>query len=125
MTSDGDGGAVGVLLHAEFDTKSMARTYDKLVRDAIPEIIEENDETAVTHTADSDEYERRLAEKLDEEVAEVHESGDVMELADVLEVVYALADRKGVSRDELERLRAEKATERGGFEDGIVLERVE
>ncbi len=103
----------------------MARTYDKLVRDAIPQIIEENDETAVTHTADSDEYERRLAEKLDEEVAEVHESGDVMELADVLEVVYALAERKGVSRDELERLRAEKATERGGFEDGIVLERVE
>jgi predicted house-cleaning noncanonical NTP pyrophosphatase (MazG superfamily) len=103
----------------------MARTYDKLVRDAIPGIIEGNDETPVTHTAYSDEYERRLVEKLDEEVAEVHESGDVMELADVLEVVYALAERKGVSPDELERLRAEKAAERGSFEDGIVLERVE
>ncbi len=40
------------------------------------------------------------------------------------EVVYALAARADVSRDELERLRAEKVDERGGFEDGVVLERV-
>ncbi|EFW93402.1 hypothetical protein ZOD2009_06042 [Haladaptatus paucihalophilus DX253] len=103
----------------------MVRTYDKLVRDHIPDIIEENDERPVTHVADSDEHERRLAEKLDEEVAEFRESGEVMELADVLEVVYALAEGKGISPDELERLRAEKAAERGGFDDGIVLERVE
>ncbi|GAA0228446.1 hypothetical protein ACFFQF_12530 [Haladaptatus pallidirubidus] len=99
--------------------------YDKLVRDRIPEIIEENGETPKTNVTDGDEYERRLAEKLDEEVAEFHESGDPEELADVLEVVYALADRADVSPDELERLRVEKADDRGGFSAGIVLERVE
>lgn len=103
----------------------MARTYDKLVRDAIPDIIEENGERPITHVAGTDEYERRLADKLDEEVAEFHDSGDPRELADVLEVVHALTDCVGISRDELERIRAEKADERGGFEDGIVLERVE
>ncbi|KZN25699.1 hypothetical protein A4G99_04420 [Haladaptatus sp. R4] len=103
----------------------MTRTYDKLVRDRIPAIIEENDERPVTHVADDDEYERRLAEKLDEEVTEFRESGEPAELADVLEVVYALADSDGLTRDELERIRAEKADDRGGFTDGIVLERVE
>ncbi|SIR26325.1 Predicted house-cleaning noncanonical NTP pyrophosphatase, all-alpha NTP-PPase (MazG) superfamily [Haladaptatus litoreus] len=99
--------------------------YDKLVRDRIPEIIEKNGDTPKTHVADDAEYERRLGEKLDEEVAEFHESGDPEELADVLEVVYALADCTDVTSDQLERLRAEKADERGGFSDGIVLERVE
>ncbi|WP_407661622.1 hypothetical protein [Haladaptatus caseinilyticus] len=99
--------------------------YDKLVRDRIPTIIEANGEDPTTHVADDAEYPRRLREKLNEEVAEFHESADPQELADILEVVYALADHAGFSPDELERLRSEKADERGGFEDGIVLERVE
>ncbi|WP_458189307.1 nucleoside triphosphate pyrophosphohydrolase [Haladaptatus sp. NG-WS-4] len=103
----------------------MTDTYDKLVRDRIPEIIVENGDRPRTHVAEATEYDRRLAEKLDEEVTEFHESGDQEELADVLEVVYALAARSDVSRDDLEQLRAEKAAERGGFEDGIVLEAVE
>ncbi|SFB91949.1 Predicted house-cleaning noncanonical NTP pyrophosphatase, all-alpha NTP-PPase (MazG) superfamily [Halobiforma haloterrestris] len=103
----------------------MAREYDKLVRDSIPEIIERNGETPVIHTAAEEEYERRLREKLDEEVAEFEESGDIEELADVLEVVYAIRDQKGISAERLEELRAEKARERGRFEEGVVLERVE
>ncbi|GGL69029.1 nucleoside triphosphate pyrophosphohydrolase [Halocalculus aciditolerans] len=100
----------------------MTREYDKLVRDGIPGIIEEEGETPVTHVADGDEYEDRL---LDEEAAEYRESGDVEELADVLEVVHALRDLEGRSRDELETMRAEKAEERGRFSEGVVLERVE
>ncbi len=99
--------------------------YDKLIRDRIPAIIEENGERPTTHVVDGNEYEHRLAEKLDEEVAEFHESGDVDELADVLEVVYALAENANVTPEELERRRAAKADARGGFEDGIVLKRVE
>jgi predicted house-cleaning noncanonical NTP pyrophosphatase (MazG superfamily) len=102
----------------------VSEEYDKLVRDRIPDIIEANDEHPTTHVAEAGEYDRRLAEKLDKEVAEFHESGDPEELADVLEVVYVLAARADVSRDELERLRTEKADERGEFEDGVVLERV-
>lgn len=103
----------------------MSQEYDKLVRDRIPAIIEANGERPMTHVAEAGEYDRRLTEKLDEKVAEFHESGDPEELVDVLEIVSALVARAGVSRDELERLRAEKDDERGGFEDGIVLEHVE
>ena len=99
--------------------------YDKLVRDRIPEIIRENDETPVTRVVDGPEYRERLREKLCEEAAEFRESGDVAELADVLEVVAAIRDAEGIADGELEELREAKADERGGFADGVVLERVE
>ena len=99
--------------------------YDKLVRDRIPEIIRENDETPVTHAADGAEFRERLREKLCEEAAEFRESGDSEELADVLAVLAAIRDAEGIADAELERLREAKAEERGGFEEGVVLERVE
>jgi predicted house-cleaning noncanonical NTP pyrophosphatase (MazG superfamily) len=61
--------------------------YDKLVRDKIPNIIEENDEKPVYYVADDEEYRRRLNEKLKEEVDEYLESEDTEEIADILEVV--------------------------------------
>lgn len=103
----------------------MADVYDKLVRDEIPAIIEADGETPVTHVADEEEYEQRLADKLDEEVQEFRENDRTNELADVLEVIRAICAHRGVSMDELDRRRQEKAEERGGFEEGIVLERVE
>ncbi|MCU4972206.1 nucleoside triphosphate pyrophosphohydrolase [Halobacteria archaeon AArc-m2/3/4] len=100
-------------------------TYDKLVRDRIPEIIDANDERPVTHVADDTEYERRLREKLLEEATEFEESGDLEELADVLEVIDAMLAFEGGSRAELDELRREKREDRGGFEERIVLEQVE
>lgn len=103
----------------------MVREYDKLVRDKIPEITDQDDETPVVHTAGEGEYEQRLFDKLDEEVAEFRESGEVAELADVLEVVHAIRENIGISEERLAERRAEKAEERGRFEEGVVLERVE
>jgi len=100
----------------------MPTEYDKLVRDEIPSLIEENDEIPETHVADDEEYRRRLHEKLDEEVAEFHDSGDPDELADVLEVVFALGEVHGVSEEDLHRRREAKVDERGRFDDRIVLE---
>lgn len=105
------------------------REYDKLVRDDIPRIVSENGEVPVAHVVDGDEYRRRLCEKLLEEAREVRDEpvdGDVDpgELADVLAVVHALADAAGVSMAEVDRLRREKRDVRGGFDDGVVLERV-
>lgn len=102
----------------------MAQKYDKLVRDDIPQIIEENGETPVTHVSDNTEYERRLLDKLDEEVTEYREDRELQELADILEVIHALRKHHGVSGEELKQLRESKADERGRFEDRIVLERV-
>lgn len=103
----------------------MSREYDKLVRDRIPEIIERDDETPVVHTASEAEYERRLLAKLEEEVEEYRQDGEIDELADVLEVVHAIREHEGVSEERLRRLRAEKAERRGRFEERIVLEAVD
>lgn len=102
----------------------VARKYDKLVRDEIPQIIEADRETPETHTADDDEYAERLVDKLEEEVAEYREDRRVAELADILEVLHAIREHRAVTVDELHEMREQKATERGRFEDRIVLDRV-
>lgn len=102
----------------------MAAEYHKLVRDRIPEIIRENGETPVTRQVSGEEYHEFLVEKLHEEVTEFEENGEVEELADVLEVVHALCEFEDLSAEELEAIRQQKADERGGFEEGIVLEEV-
>ena len=99
--------------------------YNKLVRDKIPEIIERSGKTAHIQILGDDEYVTALEKKLDEECAEFHKDKNVEELADIMEVVYALTKAIGSSPDELERVRKEKAEERGGFGKKIFLEYVE
>ncbi|WP_049887761.1 nucleoside triphosphate pyrophosphohydrolase [Natronobacterium gregoryi] len=114
-------------MHEHFSpppARSSNSHLDSAVRDEIPWIIEEDGETPIVHTAD-DEYERRLLEKLAEEVTEFQEDKDIEELADVLEVVHAIRAHEGISRERLQELRSEKAQERGRFAERIVLERVE
>lgn len=103
----------------------MAEEFDKLVRDGIPQVIEANGEEPTIHLADGEEYSERLAEKLAEEVTEYLETREVSELADILEVVHAIREDRGVPLEELQEMRARKAEDRGRFEDGVVLERVE
>lgn len=103
----------------------MAREFDKLVRDRIPAIIEENGEEPTTHVVAGEEYADRLVEKLAEEVAEFQERREIDELVDVLEVVHAIREERGLTTEELEARRARKADARGRFSEGIVLERVE
>jgi predicted house-cleaning noncanonical NTP pyrophosphatase (MazG superfamily) len=99
--------------------------FDKLVRDDIPDVIEANDETSHTHVATGEEYRQRLHEKLDEEIAELHEDPGAGELADVREVFDALREYYDIDEDAVAAQRREKADERGRFEDGVVLEAVE
>ncbi|MFH1129312.1 MAG: nucleoside triphosphate pyrophosphohydrolase [Patescibacteria group bacterium] len=96
--------------------------YNKLVRDKIPEIIRGKGETLITHIADDQEYEIKLKEKLQEEVGEFLKDSNAEELADILEVIYALGDNIGVAKEELEKIRAEKAEKRGGFKEKIILD---
>jgi predicted house-cleaning noncanonical NTP pyrophosphatase (MazG superfamily) len=93
----------------------------KLVRDKIPQIIRSNGEEPITYVADAEEYAARLRDKLTEEVTEFLDSdNDPEELADILEVLYALAGQIGISAQQLEKLRATKADERGRFADRII-----
>lgn len=98
--------------------------YDKLVRDRIPEIISRQGKVPVTYVADKMEYYGRLKQKLEEEVKEFQQSGSAEELADILEVVYALGDYLNISREELEKIRKKKELERGGFKERIILTEV-
>ena len=95
--------------------------HNKLVRDKIPEKITANGEVPVTRVLGKTEYHEELRRKLLEEAAEAATSDDTTELADVLEVVYALADQAGLTREELETMRALKQQERGAFSKKLYL----
>ena len=59
------------------------------------------------------------------QIVDICKEYNIRELADILEVVYALAKNMGVSKTELEDLRLKKANSRGGFEEKILLKWVE
>ncbi len=82
----------------------MERIYNKLVRDKIPNIIEEKGETPVIKTLDAIEYKKELEKKLYEEYKEVIEANGeeyIEELADMLEVIRALAKLENKSLDDV------------------------
>ncbi|HEY5986539.1 MAG TPA: nucleoside triphosphate pyrophosphohydrolase [Streptosporangiaceae bacterium] len=96
-------------------------SQSKLVRDKIPAIIRAKGQHAITRVANAEEYGLLLRAKLSEEVAEFLASDDdPEELADILEVLFALAEYVGTGPEQLEKLRAVKALERGGFAGRIV-----
>lgn len=96
--------------------------YDKLVRDKIPDIIRSKGRDPATHIADEAEYWEKLKEKLIEEFDEFQRDENVEEMADLLEVIDAILEFKGFSRGDVERMKAKKAEERGGFRGRIILE---
>ena len=98
--------------------------YNKLIRDRIPEIMEAAGKTFEIRTLKDDEYGEKLDEKLSEELHEYLQAkgkDKVEELADLVEVVYAILDQKGVSIQEFESCRKAKREKRGGFKEKLYL----
>ena len=95
--------------------------YNKLVRDNIPDIIRKQGENPCTRILDAEDYTHALEQKLDEETAEFHRDKNLEELADILEVVYALAENMGNTKEELHRVYKQKHEARGGFRKRIFL----
>lgn len=100
------------------------KQYNKLVRDRIPEIIKADGKTCVCETLSDEHYLYLLDQKLNEELAEYQERKSLEELADLLEVMQAVVKARGWTLEELERVRADKAAKRGGFEKKILLTEV-
>ena len=100
-------------------------SYKKLVRDKIPEIIKKNNETPITRVLDDKEYLKELNIKIQEELKEYLESGDVEELADLEEVLRAILDVKNISYEEFEEIRNKKVEKSGAFKEKIYLEGVQ
>ena len=107
--------------------EKMERVYNKLVRDKIPEIIKGKGEEPITRILGDDEYKAELEKKLKEECTEVlGASGKdrVEELADVFEILKALAKLENSDIDEVSKIAEDKAAKRGAFKDKIFLEKV-
>jgi predicted house-cleaning noncanonical NTP pyrophosphatase (MazG superfamily) len=100
-------------------------TYNKLVRDRIPEIIEQTGKSYRTTVLTEEAYITELKKKAQEELNEFLESESkeeaMEELADLLEIVHALANTYGASIEQVEEIRRKKAEKRGGFQERIFL----
>lgn len=94
----------------------------KLVRDKIPQIIIADGRTPIVRTLSDEEYLSELDRKLNEEVAEYQADKSLEEIADVLEVLFAICEARGHSVDELMEVRDKKREKRGGFRDKVYWE---
>ena len=95
--------------------------YNKLVRDRIPDIIEESGKACVTEILSDEEYLCMVDAKLDEELAEYHKDQNIEELADLMEVICAVAVARGYTIEQLEKVRAKKTEKRGALQKKILL----
>lgn len=95
--------------------------YNKLIRDRIPEIIESSGKTAIVEKVQGEELLGLLNKKLFEELKEYEESNKVEELADLVEVVQAILDYKGVTIEDFNKIREKKNESRGAFKEGLLL----
>ena len=98
------------------------KIYNKLVRDKIPQIIENNNEICKIRVLNDQEYLVELNKKMVEEMNEYLQSGEIEELADLEEVLRAILDVKKCSYDKFETIRKTKVEKRGAFKNKLFLE---
>ena len=95
--------------------------YNKAIRDKIPEIIQKDGYSCNVKTLSDEDFLEYLEKKISEEVAEYQNDKNPEELADILEVIYRVAQLRGVSKEELEKIRIKKSEERGRFDKNLFL----
>ncbi|MDA1547404.1 nucleoside triphosphate pyrophosphohydrolase [Bacillus cereus group sp. TH253LC] len=103
-------------------------TYNKLIRNKIPQIIKANGKTPTTRILPQDEYIKEICKKTEEELTEYLEANTkehkLEELSDLLELINALVEYEGTTLEEIDKIRKKKAAERGGFQNRIFLKDV-
>ena len=95
--------------------------YNKAIRDKIPEIIQKDGHSCSVKTLTDEEFLVQLEKKLSEEITEYQNDKNPEELADILEIIYRIAQLKGVSKEKLEKIRIKKSEERGGCDKNLFL----
>lgn len=103
----------------------MLQIYNKLVRDNIVHIIESKNAKVTYEVLDDKKYEEELNKKLKEEINEYLSNYSIEEIADVMEVIYAILEYRNISIEELEKIRVEKRNKKGAFKNKIFLKEVE
>ena len=105
----------------------MEEIYNKLVRDKIPEKIISNGEELIIRILSNEEYKIELEKKLLEEYNDVIAAKGVHrleELADMVEVIKALANLENKDLNDIIELANIKSNKRGAFKDKVFLEKV-
>ena len=97
------------------------KEFNKLVRDKIPTIIENDGRKVNIKKLTNEEYKKELNKKLQEEIKEYFEDNNVEELADIVEVIYGIVKSMGLSIEDFEKIRLEKVEKRGAFDNKIYL----
>jgi len=101
------------------------KTYNKLVRDKIPDIIKADGGKCKFHIANKkEEFSNMLNSKLFEEVEEFIENPCAEKIADILEVIEFIGGMHSISLDEIKEVKKKKREERGSFKLKIVLDNV-
>jgi len=102
------------------------KTYNKLIRDKIPQIIKENRQTPAIRKLNEKEFAEELFKKLKEETQEIIEAKNdkkelIKEISDVYEVIDAIIDLYELDKDLILKLQKDRKEKRGGFEKRIFL----
>lgn len=103
----------------------MLYTYNKLIRDYNVKLMEDKGCKVSYEILDDKRYGEELDKKLKEEVIEFLESYNIEEMADIMEVIYAIMDYRGITMDDVEKIRIEKRERKGAFKKRIFLKTVD
>jgi len=100
------------------------KIYNKLVRDKIPEVLQNEGKIYSCHIANDDEFLLKLKDKMTEELQELYEDPCPEEMADVLEVLYTIASEMNLDIAEVHKAMSKKGKAKGRFRERIILEKV-
>lgn len=103
----------------------MIYTYNKLIRDNNVKLMEDKGCKVSYEILDDKKYGEELDKKLIEEVNEYLADYNIEEMADIMEVIYALLDFRGISMEEVDKIRIKKRERKGAFKKKIFLKTVE
>lgn len=100
------------------------KEINKLVRDYFPELMKEKGREVEVEVLDNKQYSEKLKEKFIEEVEKFKNADTdrlLIESVDLLEVVYAIAEHRGITESEMEFMRQLKKNRNGGFKKRVML----
>lgn len=117
-------GVVGIKI--KLLNNSFSYTYNKLVRDKIPESIDsELGRKCKYRILDDEEYLKELNKKVLEEANEFIEENSIEELGDLMEVINTIMKLKGYDMKEVNKVMKAKEEKKGAFNNKIFLEYVD
>lgn len=104
----------------------MKYSYNKLVRDKIPENINSIKGKKCNYRILNDkQYLQELDKKVFEEAHEFIEEHSIEELADLIEVIFVIMKERNISIEDVENARKVKNSKKGAFNDKVYLIDVE